>query len=211
VKLPVISILLLGALACDSPVAPVSGDVPRDLAPFPWTTATWADVGRTCSTTSVAVPLPALALTALGANEAPDVQTIDDRYAALSRNVPGGFGGWFIRDSVPTIVLVDPSKRAQAVAALRAAGLTGIPTTAAVERGRWTFGELYDWYQLLNSRIGVLGLPMARDIQESANRIEYEVYSEQDRATLEELFIRMRIPCRLVAIYVSPYGPPVPR
>lgn len=198
------------ALACDSPVAPV-GDLVRDLAPFPWTTGTWADVGRTCSPTSLAVPLPALALTAIGLDEPPEVQTIDEEYASLSRHVPGGFGGVFIRNYAVTIVLVDTSRRAQAVEALIKAGTPGISAATVVERGRWTFGELYDWYQLLNSRIGVLGLPMAHDIQESANRIEYEVYSEQDRATLEELFIRMRLPCRLVAIYVSPYGPPVPR
>lgn len=206
-----IVITLTLALACDSPVAPVVGDLPRDLVPFPWMTATWADVGRTCSPTSLAVPLPPFALSALDLDEPPEVQTIDDRNAALSRRIPGGYGGLFLRDDVYTVVLVDPTKRAQAIAALRAAGLTGIPTSAAAERGRWTFGELYDWYQLLNSRIWVLGLSMARDIDEAANRITYEVYSEQDRAALEALLTRMGIPCRLVAIDVEPLGPPMPR
>jgi hypothetical protein len=42
--------------------------------------------------------------------------TIDDQWAAIARQVPGGWGGVWLVDAQPTIFLVHPDRRDEAVA-----------------------------------------------------------------------------------------------
>lgn len=76
-------------------------------------------------------------------------RTVDDEWAAIARQVPGGWGGLFLENQIPTIYLVDPSKREEAIEVLIALGIGGGELfdlrEARVRQGRWDFAQLYDW------------------------------------------------------------------
>ena len=50
-------------------------------------------------------------------------QTVDDLWAEVARQVPGGWGGLFLSEGQATIYLVEPEKRAEATAALYELGI----------------------------------------------------------------------------------------
>ncbi len=134
------------------------------------------------------------------------VRTIDDRWAAIARQVPGGWGG-FLLDSKgrPTVYLVHPEMRQEALAALYAEEV-GLPLydvrTAQVWQGRWDFAQLYDWYRYINARIGTPDGLYSRDIDEGRNRLTYGVDSTA-KAGLQSLLETLGLPCDLVNISVE--------
>lgn len=132
--------------------------------------------------------------------------TIDDQWAAFARQVPGGWGG-FLLDSLhqPTVYLVHPEQKQEALAALYADGV-GLPLydirTSQVWQGRWDFGQLYDWYRYINVRAWAVNGLYWTDIDEAHNRLAYGVDSTA-KAELEALLTTLDLPCDLVTVTVA--------
>ena len=131
-------------------------------------------------------------------------RTPDDEWAAIARNVPGGWGGFFLENGEPTIYLVDPGEQTAALAALYSLGV-GAPydiREATVWQGRWDFGQLYDWYRYINQV--AVGWPdglVLRDINEGQNRLVYGVL-EDSLDSFTETIESVQLPCELVVIEV---------
>lgn len=131
--------------------------------------------------------------------------TIDDHLAALARRVPGGFAGVFYDQGRPVLLLTDPSRAADAKAAL-ASELPGFEIAAAEARAaRWTFAQLYDWYGYLRRR-GVWGAAAVTltDIDERANRLYLGAADRAERDRLADWLAALELPCDLVRVGVDP-------
>ena len=151
------------------------------------------------------VDVPAAALDSLGLSiPAPGV-TPDDRWAALAREVPGGFAGEMLEGGL-VVFLVDTTQRDAALAALAArGGLEGMdPKRVRVRKVRWNFAQLYDWYRYLGLHVWSASGLVTSDIDEAQNSITYGVKDESGRRRLERLLAELRPPppCFLVAIEV---------
>src|SRR5437870_2595617 len=155
----VVSLALLG-LACAHP----SPD-PR-----------WTSLGRSCPADAPVVDVPAAALDSLGLSIPAPAVTPDDRWAALAREVPGGFAGTMLEGGL-VVFLVDTTQRDAALAALGArGGLAGRdPKRVRVRKVRWNFAQLYDWYRYLNLHVWSDSGVVTSDIDEAENRITYGV------------------------------------
>lgn len=129
-------------------------------------------------------------------------QTVDDQWAAIARQVPGGWGGVWLVDAQPTIFLVHPDRRDEAVAALYAFGV-GQPgfdvRSAAVLQGRWDFAQLYDWYRYINQQAWTVSGLHVTDIDEVQNRLYYGVDSGAVRQ-FESFLQALDLPCDLVTV-----------
>jgi len=140
----------------------------------------------------------------------PTSATVDDQWADLAREVPGGWGGVLLVSGRPTVYLVHTERREAALAALYAAGV-GLPLfdirTADVRQGRWDFAQLYDWYRYINVRVGTVNGVYSTDIDEERNRLVYEVDSTA-KAEVEALVATLNLPCDLVVITIG--NPVVP-
>ena len=133
-------------------------------------------------------------------------RTIDDRWAAIARDVPGGWGGLFFEGALPIVYLVDPSQRTAALDALYSLGV-GAPYAdirrADVWQGRWDFGQLYDWYRYLNEVAVVWRYGVASsDIDEFQNRLVYGVL-EDSLDSFTKTIESLQLPCELVVIKVG--------
>jgi hypothetical protein len=130
------------------------------------------------------------------------VQTIDDQWAEIARQVPGGWGGFYLLNGQPTIYLVHPERRDEAVAALYAFGV-GQPgfdvRLSAVLRGRWDFAQLYDWYRYINVQARTVGGLYFTDIDEAQNRLHYGVDSGAVRQ-FEAFLQALDLPCDLLTV-----------
>jgi hypothetical protein len=137
-------------------------------------------------------------------------QNTDDQWAAIARQVPGGWGGALLVNGQPTIYLVHPEKRDEAVAALYAFGV-GQPAfdvrLSAVLQGRWDFAQLYDWYRYINVQARTVSGLYSTDIDEAQNRLHYGVDSGAVRQ-FEGVLQTLDLPCDLVTVEAS--GPAVP-
>lgn len=160
----------------------------------------WADVGLACSADAPAVPLTGEQLATL---PAPSPGNADDLLAQESRDVPGGWGGMFVRDGVVMVYLVDPSKLPEAVAAMT--GSSFMPRTPQVAlKGRWTFAELNDWKNYLSVHQALTGVnAITVDLDETENRLLVGVADESSRALLEAKLRALDAPCWLMAIRIQ--------
>jgi hypothetical protein len=179
------------AVGCGSPSAP-SADARSE--------ARWASLGRICPDDA---PAPSLSADAresvpLPLSREPDANA---RWAALAGRVPGGWGGFFLENGVPTIYLVDPALKEAAIAVLTTEGFP-VTSSTRVKQGRWDFAQLYDWYRYLARHIQAVDGMSFSDVQEARNRIEYGVIDEATRARLEQTLAALDIPCFLVAIEI---------
>jgi hypothetical protein len=134
------------------------------------------------------------------------IRTRDEKWADIARQVPGGWGGFFLDDGTPTIYLVDPTRRNEAIVALYALGV-GQPTydirQSRVKQGRWDFAQLYDWKRFIQLHIsGIRGLVMI-GINEGRNRLEYGVLDPAAGRDLAAQFESLALPCGLVNITVT--------
>ena len=138
---------------------------------------------------------------------------MDDEYAAIAREIPGGFGGLFLNQyqgrgvqNKYNIYLVQPGQSEAAVAALipRLAAwqstwpLPLTPSNFNALQGDFDYAQLKSCYQLVQST-GISGM-VSTDIDEGLNRIVIGVDSDatQQRA-LAELQRRGVPPQMLVA------------
>jgi len=133
------------------------------------------------------------------------IRTVDDQWADLAREVPGGWSGVFLVSGRPTVYLVRPEQREEALAALYIAGV-GLPLfdirSAEVRQGRWDFAQLYDWYRYINVRIGTVNGLYFTDIDEERNRLVYGVDSTA-KGELDAFVATLNLPCDLVVITVT--------
>lgn len=193
--------------ACSEPMmmaepAAVSAVDPDDPA--------WVAAAEPCTPQSPALSLPADRREALPAPSG-RVDTPDDQWARVAREVPGGFGGVLYVEGRLTIYLVDPGQREAAVYALERllpgtghAGVVPELRGAAVRRGRWDFAQLYDWYRYLHPSVWQVGGVTFSDIDEGANRITYGAADQDARRRLERHLQSLGIPCYLAAIVIRP-------
>lgn len=132
-----------------------------------------------------------------------DHKTIDDQMAEVARDIPGGWGGFFLENGEPTIYLVQPAQRNAAVAVLYDRGV-GEPydiRQAKVWKGRWDFGQLYDWYRYINwVAVGWPDSLYWRDLDEYRNRLAYGARSAEGADSLVAVFEAVDLPCELVQI-----------
>lgn len=186
-----------GLAGCaNNPVSPSIYDGP---------TLKWASLAKSCPQDAPATPIP-LALKAATPPMGSSL-TIDDKYADIARDIPGGWGGGsFLENSVMNMYLVNPSQKEAALAALAEHGVVGAGADVRVRQGRWNFAELYDWYRYLGSYVWTSAKVSSSDIQEARNRIQYSVIDEGERAKLEKALSDLDIPCWLVAIEIRGYA-----
>lgn len=136
--------------------------------------------------------------------------TSDAQWAFYARGVPGGWGGIYITGASPgnpgrpVILLVDTCKHALAAAALYVYGVGkpyDVRQSDAVP-ARWDFGQLYDWYNWINSQITVAGLT-STDIDEFHNRLAYGVSADSFKTKLQMQFDAMHLPTGLAVIAIE--------
>ena len=166
--------------------------------------ARWARVGRACWPSA---PAPSLSAARRDSLPIPNERSPDDddRWVRVARTVPGGFGGYFVRDGgTEVIYLREPEKRSDAIAALNVHHIMGtmIGPDAIAERGRWDYVQLYEWYRYLTSRVHERGIT-STDLDEMRNRIHIGVEDETSRGRLEAQFAALGVPCFLVEIEIE--------
>jgi hypothetical protein len=216
-------IVLIGILpyACARPATRAPTEPPR--APvIPPHDASWAKLSRTCPNDAPVRLAPERFALTPGSFHTPDHET-----AELSRQVPGGYGGLFIGYDPPTppgararpetqhvvVFLVDTTQRDAALRAIasatpphqRSLNISG----ARIRPARWSFAELYDWYEVFLSRLGMPEGVTITDIQEMENRIVFGVEDAVARERLERQLLPLDLPCFLLGVRIV--GREVPR
>jgi hypothetical protein len=130
-------------------------------------------------------------------------------FAALAKEVPGGFAGVFRDNSQPVLLLTDPSKQAEARAALQPylANLYGFDmATVEVRSARWNFAQLSNWYTYLFRHTPVsatIGITRS-DTDVALNRILITVASVADRDRVVNVLRGVVLPCDLITLEISP-------
>jgi hypothetical protein len=206
--------------ACVRPERPTSA--PSRAPVVPPNDRSWARLPRACPNDAPVRlapqrPAPAPA----------QVRSRDYHTAELSREVPGGFGGLFIDYDPPTppgterrletrhvvVLLVDTTQRDAALRALESPTRPDrLPLNvigARTRPARWSFAELYDWYDLLLTTLGAREGVITTGIDEKENRIVFGVENASGRERLERQLARLDLPCFLVGVRLE--GPPVLR
>lgn len=194
-RCPIVLAVVVSA-ACSSATEPV---VPRTV-PAGAADPQWAALGKTCSPSS-----PVTAISRVRLDSAPllthgPTRSVDDDWADIARQVPGGFAGVILENGKPVIFLTDTTQRQQALAGLQSrlvifGGLAGATFRAA----RWNFSQLAEWYRYLQIQSFTLPI-LASDIDEAKNRIMFGVRDSTARARVEEVLVKLDLPCYLVAI-----------
>ena len=132
--------------------------------------------------------------------------TIDDEWADIARQVPGGWGGYFfdLEDGTYTTYLVDPSKRDEATAALLDFGID--IRQARVKQGLWDFAQLYDWDRYIRIRLNesfALQFP-SKSINRALNRLVYGAPDVDTGDSLGTFLSSLALPCDLLVIRLEP-------
>ena len=175
---------------------------PTSPEPFVDPTLRWAELSKACTSDDVAVSLS----DDRKASTPPRTAFLneDDKSADVARAIPGGWGGpAFFRNGVYYMYLVEPNQRDAAVAALISRGIAVSGTQFL--KGRWDFGQLYDWYRYLGPNALQSVLWSSSHIDEAENRLEYTVINETERSKLESFLSSLDVPCYLVAIGIMDY------
>ena len=146
---------------------------------------------------------PAVSLDAtLAANlPARNPQLPDDRWANIASTVPGGFAGIYLDEGKPILALTQPEREAEAKAALATLMPWFDIAGATVRPARWTFAQLFDWYEYLAS-VPKPGLVSA-DKDELLNRVNYGVRDATSLLALARTLQQLGIPCDLVVIRIE--------
>lgn len=132
-------------------------------------------------------------------------RTIDDIWANIARQVPGGWGGFFLENGQPTVFLVQPGRQDEALAALYDAGV-GEPfdvREADVRQGRWDFAQLHDWRRYIDLAVGHPEGVVSIDLDEARNRIAYGVRDAEAANAFSSLLESANVPCELVVVEVQ--------
>jgi hypothetical protein len=171
--------------------------------PKPWSDEPpghWANVGRTCNATVPKTALPAALRDTL-------VNPFDGRgqtgpwtqRAAIARGIPGGWGGVTRREKGLgfAIYLTDTTQRIAALDALVKAKVPYVSSETEARPGRWTYGELYDWFRYVHTHLRKVPVTMW-SLDEQRNRIVYGVETEEGGVELDRQLTALNVPCFLV-------------
>ncbi|MCR4339783.1 MAG: hypothetical protein NUW01_07850 [Gemmatimonadaceae bacterium] len=128
-------------------------------------------------------------------------------FAALAKEVPGGFAGVFQDKAQPVLLLTDPSRETEAKAALAPyfINLYGIDmATVEVRRARWDFAQLANWHTYLFRHTPV---PATRgltynDTDVTLNRILLGVKDAEARDRLRAVLAGIDLPCDLMLLEI---------
>lgn len=182
----VVAILMLG-------VACVRSQGPR-----------WAGLGRSCRFDAPAVGVPVSVRDSLPMLVGSE-PTVDDRWAAAARDVPGGWGGVYKDGATLVLYLVDTTRLEDATAALVTLGI--LPGTdsrlVTARQGRWDFSQLHEWYRYLTPQLVHDDGFASAGIDEAHNRITYGVTDNAARTRFERVLAGLGVPCFLVALEVT--------
>jgi hypothetical protein len=191
-----IVIAVVVSAACSSATEPTSPEV----VPAGVSDPAWAVIGKTCTPSSSVTAVPRARLDSAPPLTHGPVRTVDDEWADIARQVPGGFAGIILENGTPVIFLVDTTQRQQAFAGLQ--GRLSVPggfAAAKVRAARWNFAELADWYRYLLVQPLWAQISSA-DIDEAKNRISFGAPDSTSRAKIEQSLAKLDLPCYLVAI-----------
>lgn len=128
-------------------------------------------------------------------------------FAALAREVPGGFAGVFQDKSQPVLLLADPSRQTEAKAALAPylTNLYGLDmATVEVRTARWNFAQLVNWHTYLFRHTPVAatqGLTY-NDTDVTLNRILLGVKDADARQRLIGALSGVALPCDLILLEI---------
>lgn len=164
----------------------------------------WADVGKVCTPSSPAYPLPdSLRDTSAHPFRWAHGNDYEDK-ANLTQDIPGGFGGIGHREVHPrTIVyLLDTTKLADAIPALVSKGLLPANPVVAAVHGRFSYPQLYDWFRYIQMHIRGVGVT-GWTLDDRKNRIFYMLEDEAGATNLGHRLAEMNAPCFLVAVQVT--------
>jgi len=128
-------------------------------------------------------------------------RNIDDEWADIARQVPGGWGGVFLDEGQWVMYLVDTTKYDEAVVALNETELFSYYDFSqfVVRQGLWDFAQLHDWKVYIVTR-GVWpdGL-ISSTIDVARNRLVYGVLADQGHI-VEDFFSSLNLPCDLLLL-----------
>jgi hypothetical protein len=160
----------------------------------------WADVGKTCTRESPATELATVARDSLGAPFGSGRHDPWAERAALSRTIPGGWGGLeSLQSGRPFgVYLLDTTQRSAALSALLAAGVKYISADTKAVQGRWTYGQIYDWFRYIHSHLRHVAVN-SWALDEWRNRIYYGTVDESAGLELDRQLTALNVPCFLVA------------
>lgn len=129
--------------------------------------------------------------------------SIDEEFTFLAREkVPGGFGGWFIKDGRINIYLVDPSRREAATAVLlpilkswdiHSRGKPIDLSDIRVRQGQYDFVQLKQWKERAVEIAGLSGVVLL-DADESRNRLVFKVENDLAANNVRAGLVRLDIP-----------------
>ena len=193
---------VLVALGCSSATEPTTSNaVPAGI-----NDPSWAVIGKTCSPTSPVYAVPRARLDSAPIFTHGPSRTVDDDWADIARQVPGGYAGIILENGTPVVFLVDTTQRQQAIAGLQ--GRLSVPggfANAKVRAARWDFAELAEWYRYL--QIEPLGAQISfADIDEAKNRIAFGAPDSTSRAKMNQALAKLDLPCYLVAIEIRGFA-----
>lgn len=129
-------------------------------------------------------------------------------FAALAKEVPGGFAGVFRNNSQAVLLLTNPARQAEAKAALEPyiANLYGIDMAAVdVRTARWNFAQLVNWYTYLFRHTPVAETPgiTRSDTDVTLNRILITVANVADRDRVVNVLRGVELPCDLITLEIG--------
>lgn len=209
--LAAITVSAVATLLSSAPMVTAQDDAPEpQVSPTP---SAGDDVVGALADTPNAVYLPLIAVEE-GAQTETGVQTIDDLFAEVARQVPG-FGGLFYDESGQlTMHLMESRSDEQMTlaAASTKAALTALlqndprMTEAGEIRvipGQYDFLQLKEWSDRMNAAI--LGVPgvLLTDIDERANRLRIGIQDQAVQSVVQEHLAQLGIPREAVIIEVT--------
>lgn len=132
------------------------------------------------------------------------MRTSDDEWADIARQVPGGFGGFFVADGASAMYLKEPERKDDALAALEDLGVFGrfAAPPLLVERGLWSFDELYDWKRYIVLHGDWPDGLISATIDVNLNRLVYGVLEEKGQR-VADYFTSLHLPCDLLLLEVG--------
>jgi hypothetical protein len=160
----------------------------------------WANIGRSCDATASVIKLPtALRDTLVRPFDARGEIGPWTQRAAIARGIPGGWGGVTRRKKGLglAIYLTDTTERVAALNALVRAKVPYVSSETEATLGRWSYGELYDWFRYVHTHLRRVSITMSA-LDEERNRILYGVETEEAGLELDRQLTSLEVPCFLV-------------
>ena len=126
--------------------------------------------------------------------QAPQLET-------LARTVPG-FGGFYLADGVPTVYLMDVTKRADAESQLgaftRARGFGA--KDIRVQQAQFTYKDLDRWHRTVTTDAFELPGVVYTDLDEATNRVVVAVERGAGKVGVRDLAVRLGVPAGAIDV-----------